>query len=169
MSSNAQKFAATALDAFKAAGHYTDQEVGNAGGPSTTTMTLLRKVANGSSEMREPRSDMLKKIDAAAGWPVGSARLLWERGELPGPGQRTREQVYEGMKNPKTSEDHMRIRLLRQQTAGGLDVVLDRVLERLRSIEDRLDALEGVQPGLREVAHDEEHSIEFEQDGPEFP
>lgn len=83
MSSDAQRFAARVIAAFQAAGHFTDQEVGDAGGPSTTTMTKLRKVASGEESMKPPRNDTFRKIDTAAAWPRGSARVLWVTGVDP--------------------------------------------------------------------------------------
>lgn len=82
MSANAQHFARVVLDAFRDAGLRTDEQVGDAGGPSTTTMGKLRKAAEGLA-IKEPRSDTLRRIDAAAGWRANSAQRLWHEGELP--------------------------------------------------------------------------------------
>ncbi|WP_028654855.1 hypothetical protein [Nocardioides sp. J54] len=82
MSANAQHFATVVLEAFKAARHFTVDQVVAAGGPSTTTMTKLRKASEGEALSR-PRGDTMRKIDVAAGWPDGSAEVLWETGTLP--------------------------------------------------------------------------------------
>lgn len=86
MSSNPSEFARRVLDAFEEAGHATDEEVGDAGGPSTTTLAKYRKVASGEMSMTEPRGDVLRRIDAAAGWELGSARALWRDQRDPAPG-----------------------------------------------------------------------------------
>lgn len=83
MSSKHQQYASRVLAAFTQAGHYTDQEIVAAGGPSTTTLTKIRKVAAGGAAMPEPRGDVHRKIDTAAGWVPGSSRRLWHRGEEP--------------------------------------------------------------------------------------
>lgn len=78
-----QRFAQVVLDAFKAAGHYTDEQVKAAGGPSSTWMTGARKARDGDGELRTVRSDTLDAIDAAAGWPQGTARKVYEGAEPP--------------------------------------------------------------------------------------
>lgn len=83
--SSQQDFARRVLAAFKDAGHYTDDEVKDAGGPSSTTMTKLRKARDGQ-EMDEPRGDVHRRIDTAAGWQIGSSRMLWHKGQEPTPG-----------------------------------------------------------------------------------
>jgi hypothetical protein len=95
MSSKAERFAATVLAAFEAAGRTTDQEVAAAEGPSTTTMTKLRKVREGLMTMNEPRGDVLQRIDNAANWQPGSARALWRVGEEPRPRRLSLEKVAE--------------------------------------------------------------------------
>ena len=67
------RFATLVLDAFEAAGHSTDTQVIAAGGPSTTTLTMLRKVRAGEWEMPEPRNPTWSKIEDAARWPRGTA------------------------------------------------------------------------------------------------
>jgi hypothetical protein len=81
MPANAQQFARRVLDAFVEAGIATDALVGAAGGPSTSTMTKLRKVAVGEDTMPEPREPTWSKIDKAAGWLPGSARRVWHGAE----------------------------------------------------------------------------------------
>lgn len=165
MSSNAQRFAKAVLDAFKAAGAYTDKEVGDAGGPSTTTLTTLRKVASGErSSMSEPRSDTLRKIDRAAHWETGSARALWESGASPRVRVGLRE-VLSGDRIPTP----VREQRVRQQTSGGIDQFLQRLADRVLELEERVDLLEESRPSLRAIAHDEEHTIEFEQGHDETP
>lgn len=82
MSANPQHFATVVLDAFRAARLFTVEQIVEAGGPSTTTLTKLRKAAKGSP-MARPRGDTMRKIDTAAEWPDGSAMVLWETNELP--------------------------------------------------------------------------------------
>jgi hypothetical protein len=76
-----QRFAKIVLAAFKTAGRHTDEEVGDADGPSTSTMSKLRKVALGESLMATPRGDTYKRIDTAAKWERGSAREVWAGGD----------------------------------------------------------------------------------------
>lgn len=78
-----QRFAQVVLDAFKAAGHYTDEQVKAAGGPSSTWMTGARKARDGDGELRTVRSDTLDAIDAAADWPRGTARKIYEGAAAP--------------------------------------------------------------------------------------
>lgn len=82
MSSDPRRFAQLVLEAFAAAGNHTDAQIARAAGPSTSTMTKLRKVAEGRSSMPEPREPTWTKIDNAAAWAPGSARRVW-RGEEP--------------------------------------------------------------------------------------
>lgn len=79
-----QRFARLVLAAFQAAGRPVDSEVGAAGGPSTTFMTQLRKARDGA-EMSKPRNDTLKRIDAAASWPAGTAAKVWDGMTPPDP------------------------------------------------------------------------------------
>lgn len=83
MSADPQRFAQMVLGAFEAAGLFTDPQVIAAGGPSTSTMTLLRKVANPDdpTTMSEPREPTWGKVDKAAGWRPGSARAVWRGGD----------------------------------------------------------------------------------------
>lgn len=78
MSSQAQDYAKRVLMAFEIAGLYTDEEIKAAGGPSSSTMTKFRRVAEGD-DMPEPRGDTHRRIDTALGWPMGSSRELWHR------------------------------------------------------------------------------------------
>lgn len=156
MSSNAQHFATVVLSAFRSAGHYTDQEVGDAGGPSTTTMTTLRKVAGGETGMSAPRGDTLRKIDQAARWQTGSARALWESGAAPLADDPFVLDRIERERSRQTENDRDR----------WVQTLSDRILE----LEERVDLLESNQrPRLLEVAHDEEHTIESEQGHDEYP
>lgn len=83
MSANAQRFAEEVLAAFRAARLFSGVEIAKAGGPSTTTITNLRKAAKGEVELPKPRNDTMRRIEAAAGWRDGSANVLWDTGELP--------------------------------------------------------------------------------------
>lgn len=89
MFSDAQRFATAVLEAFRHAGYATDAQVVAAGGPSTTTMTKLRKVAAGAADMVEPREPTWSKIDKAAVWRPGTARRIWAGEDPP------RRAVYE--------------------------------------------------------------------------
>jgi len=79
MSPNPERFAQIVLAAFADAGLHTDAQIIKAGGPSTSTMTTFRKVADPENEatMGEPREPTWSKVDAAAGWESGSARRVW--------------------------------------------------------------------------------------------
>lgn len=83
MSADEQRFARIVLAAFEAAGRTSDQLVGRAEGPSTSTMTKLRKAAEGTGTLAEPRSQTWAAIEKAANWPAGSARLVWEGADPP--------------------------------------------------------------------------------------
>lgn len=77
-------FVEAVLDAFQAAGCYTDKEVDDAGGPSTSWMTEARRIRDGKQDAfnGKPRSDTLRRIDQAAKWVPGSARQLLYTGTL---------------------------------------------------------------------------------------
>lgn len=167
MSSNAQRFAETVLAAFKAAGHYTDKEVGDAGGPSTTTLTRLRKVAEEGEPMPPPRGDTLRNIDRAADWPPGSARALWHEGRAPVAMRRPNLFQIVGEQEPTTEQVR---RQRRSSKPSGLDGWVESLANRILEVEERLDYLEsrlGAADGL--AAHDEEHDIEDEQGHDEHP
>lgn len=141
MSSNPSEFARRVLEAFTAAGHATDEEVGDAGGPSTTTMAKYRKVANGEMTMTEPRGDVLRRIDRAAGWKSGSARALWRQGTEPEP---PTPSALEALATEKPG---------RVVTAGGgMEGYVEWLGERLTEVEERLDLLTAMlaEPGLPE-------------------
>lgn len=133
MSSNPSEFARRVLDAFDAAGHATDEEVGDAGGPSTTTLAKYRKVASGEMTMTEPRGDVLRRIDRAAGWRSGSARAFWRDGAEPRqiPRQQTLGEAL-GVKS----------RPGRVVSVQGPDGYMQWIAERLTEVEERLDLLE---------------------------
>lgn len=76
-------FAEVVLAHFRARTLHTDAEVKDAGGPSSTWMTNLRKAADGESLKADPRNDTFKRIDTAAGWSIGSARNLYYHGIEP--------------------------------------------------------------------------------------
>lgn len=78
-----QDFARAVLEAFERAGRATDMDVVNAGGPSTTTMTSLRKAAAGKIFLKPPRNDTFRRIDDAANWKPGTARRVWRDGHVP--------------------------------------------------------------------------------------
>lgn len=80
----AQRFARIVLAAFQAAGRPVDSEVAAAGGPSTTFMTALRKARDGAA-IKMPRNDTMRRIDAAASWPPGTALKVWDGATPPDP------------------------------------------------------------------------------------
>ncbi len=129
MSSNAQSFATEVLHGFKAAGCHTDEEIREAGGPSTTTLTKLRKVAEGDGTMPPPRGDTLRKIDRAASWVSGSARALWATGTAPVP-----------HRSPGMPSDQ--IRPSKPVRPSGFEGYVERLADRLLEVEERLDILE---------------------------
>lgn len=47
-------------------------------------MTKLRAASQGGP-LAEPRSQTWEAIEAAAGWPAGAARRVWEGGDPPSP------------------------------------------------------------------------------------
>lgn len=139
-----QHFAKTALAAFDERGLTTDEMVRFAGGPSNTTMTVLRKVARGETTMKEPRSDTARRIERAAYWKPGSVRELWRNGTMPeledppitaasfgGDGERARYPKLPPM--PTSSPRPIRI-------AG--DDPLALAFRRMADLEDRIEVLE---------------------------
>lgn len=128
MSSNPSEFAQRVLKAFDDAGHATDEEVGDAGGPSTTTLAKYRKVASGDMSMTEPRGDVLKRIDRAAGWRSGSARALWRDGKEP---EAPRQSALEAIAGKPG----------RTVRVGSLDGYVEWLAERLTEVEERIDLL----------------------------
>lgn len=131
MSSNPSEFAQRVLNAFEEAGHATDEEVGNADGPSTTTLAKYRKVAAGEMTMGEPRGDVMKRIDQAAKWEPGSARALWRQGRAPEPATRTVSSVAA----------QLGVSASRRTGRGGVDGFLDNMADRLTEVEERLDLI----------------------------
>lgn len=132
MSSNPSDFARQVLEAFAAAGHATDEEIGDAGGPSTTTLAKYRKVAAGDMTMSEPRGDVLRRIDQAANWRSGSARALWRGGEAPQPPRPTLAEVI-GSTAPRPPGRAVRV--------DSMDGYVQWLGERLTEVEERLDML----------------------------
>lgn len=80
-----RRFAHAVVDAFHAAGARTDADVARANGPSTSTMTKLRKTAEGQGTMPRPRRTTFEAIDRTARWPAGTAEAVWEGAEPPEP------------------------------------------------------------------------------------
>jgi len=132
MSSTPQDFARRVLDAFDKAGHATDEEVGDAGGPSTTTLAKYRKVADGEMSMAEPRGDVLRRIDQAARWKIGSARALWRQGAIPEPAGNLVRALELGQDPPP---------LGKPRRFAGMDGYVQYMAERLTDVEERLDML----------------------------
>lgn len=79
MSAESHRFARAVLAKFKELRYETDDEIAAAGGPSSSTLTSLRKAAaDPSYDMKRPRSDSAKRWDAATGWPPGTALRIWD-------------------------------------------------------------------------------------------
>lgn len=78
----AQSFAKDVLLAFRDKGHYSNEEIASSGGPSTSTVTKLRKAASGK-KVAPFRRDSLDSIDRGLGWKPNSARQLLEKGTMP--------------------------------------------------------------------------------------
>lgn len=76
-----QTFARRVIQGFLDAGLLTDWEIGQAGGPSDSYMTALRRAAAGDDAMPEPRRPTQRRIEDAAGWERGSAQRVWDGGE----------------------------------------------------------------------------------------
>lgn len=131
MSSKHQEFARQVLEAFAAAGCHTDKEVAEMGGPSSTTMTMLRKAAVDGSEFPKLRSDTLRRIDRAAMWLSNGARDLWLNGTAP-----TTQTRYP---SPLTGEVGPRQPKGRQY---GIEGYVEMLAERVLELEERVDLLE---------------------------
>lgn len=160
MSSNPKAFAERVLAAFESAGHVTDEDVVAAGGPSTTTLTKYRKVAAGEMTMKEPRGDVLRRIDLAADWRVGSARALWRTQELP---DSPRPTGIDLLDNPRPG---------RKVRVDGPDGYVNYLAERLSEVEERLDLLTALIEGLgkpRLVAADDTPGIDDEAEADDTP
>lgn len=137
--SSQQEFAAKVLAAFEEAGHYTDKEVGEAGGPSTTFMTALRKAAAGELVIPEPRSDTFRKIDRAAEWNAGGARGLWTTGRIPDRKTADRR-LGEALGMPPKSPAQKRADYMRR--APGIESYIQEIADRLLEVEERVDLVE---------------------------
>lgn len=83
--SRSVRWASTVIGRLAELGLTTDAKVGAAGGPSTSTMTAYRAIAEGRrGGLAEPRDDTFGKIDYVCQWEPGSARRLWFEGAQPG-------------------------------------------------------------------------------------
>lgn len=155
MSSKPQHFARTVLAAFDEAGLTSDALVHEAGGPSSTYMTGLRKAADGAA-MTEPRSDTYRRIDDAALWERGSAREVWA-GRDPVP----RLAPLSGMdllREAVGQDVPVRTRMrgpFRKRYSDGPDGFTERVLDRVLDLEERVDAIESLILAERQRASDE--------------
>lgn len=153
MSSDPQHFATTVLQAFRDAGLHTDQEIVDAGGPSTTTLTKLRKVAQGSEVMPEPRGDTLRKVDRAVHWQPGSARALWATKAAPVIIKSAAMRMAEVL---GTSTPPQPRQPLKRYRIEGIESYVEDLADRVLELEERLDILEQQlsepAPSLRNVA-----------------
>lgn len=140
MSSDPKQFALRVLQGFKDAGHHTDEEIGGAGGPSTTTLTKLRKVAEEGSHLAALRGDTLRKIDKAADWTPGSARALWMNGAEPRPVRASG--LREALGQSPLTPAQVREARQRQRAVGTLEGYVEHLADRLLEVEERIDYLE---------------------------
>lgn len=76
-----KRFARVVLDRFRSLGLEHDDEVADAGGPSSTTMTKIRAAREGRGDLPRPRRDAARRIEAAARWAPGSARRVYDGGD----------------------------------------------------------------------------------------
>lgn len=76
-----EEFARVVLAAFREAGITSDTDVARAKGPSTSTMTKLRKAASGEADLARPRQPTMDAIDRTARWEPGSAAKVWDGGK----------------------------------------------------------------------------------------
>lgn len=172
MSSQAQRFAQVVLDAFAEFGHTTDELVHRAGGPSSTYMTGLRK-ASEDGQMKEPRSDTYRRIEAAAGWRRGSAKRVWEGGEPERPSMS--HTVISGDEPPRfVAVPPERGPRTRRYTPD-LDGYVARLFDRVLDLEERVDHLEAQQREERgfgdntaATIHAEDSSADDVQVGPDL-
>lgn len=132
MSSNSQRFASLVIAAFDDRALTTDELVKQAGGPSNTYMTSLRKAADGKADMTEPRSDTYRRIEVAGNWKKGTARLVW-RGADP-----VVIPKYEPVSEWSTPESLPP----RRRFSTGLEGYAERIADRLMDLEERVDLLE---------------------------
>lgn len=130
-SARAQAFAQRVLNAFADVGRSTDALVAAAKGPSTTTMTKLRSVAKGESDMAEPREPTWTKIDLAANWTPGSARRVCRGGE-----PEMRSSVGEGL--DRVPEEYSELMHLPVKSTP---LLLLRLQERIDELERLVDML----------------------------
>lgn len=127
-----QRFARLVIEAFESQALTTDELVKQAGGPSNTYMTGLRKAAEGKSGFKEPRSDTYGRIERAANWKRGTARKVWRGGE-PEPHPEF-VPVAPWQKEPELPR--------RRTFSSGLDGYVERIADRLLDLEERVDYLE---------------------------
>lgn len=130
--STEQRFARLVIAAFESQALTTDELVKQAGGPSNTYMTGLRKAAEGKGPLTEPRSDTYRRIERAANWRKDSARLVW-RGAKPAP-----YPVPDWEPTYGKREELPR----RRRFSSGLDGYVERIADRLLDLEERVDFLE---------------------------
>lgn len=133
MSSNSKRFASLVIAAFEERALTTDELVKQAGGPSNTYMTNLRKAAEGKVEMTEPRSDTYRRIEVAANWRRGTARLVW-RGEDPVTNPESRFDLLRKVAGEPTPQ--------RRRFSDSLEGYVERIADRLTDLEERVEVLE---------------------------
>jgi len=162
--SMSQQFALRVLAAFDEAGHLTDAEVAEAGGPSSTWMTRLRKAASGEVEIAEPRGDTLRRIELAAGWERGSAREVYRGGE-PIPALDPESAREEARASGRLIGSPPRRPSVRYDYDYGFETFVERLYDRVRDLERRVDRLEST---FREGGgeHDRSAANQMPESGP---
>lgn len=140
MSTDEQHFATQVLAGFRDAGRHTDAEVVAAGGPSTSFLTNLRKVAAGEGTMPAPRGDTLRRIDRATDWKPGSARELWLTGKLPEKWRSASVRMADILGLSADGMDHVPSEPRRYQRS--LDGYLELLGDRVTDLQERVDLLE---------------------------
>lgn len=157
MSSKSQRFAEVVLAAFATEGHTTDELVHDAGGPSSTYMTGLRKTAAGA-EMKEPRSDTYRRIERAAGWKRGSGRRVWLGGE-PETLNRSADVLREvlGLSPDVVVEERPR-GPRKKRYFDGPEGFMERVFDRLLDLEEQVESMDARLTQLEEVGEEHDRS-----------
>jgi hypothetical protein len=86
-----EKFRDTIIERADQLGLTSDDKVKAAGGPSSSTMTKLRR-----ADPTTPRGDTFDRLDKALQWTGGSARRLWFTGVTPSVGAIPQDSGQEG-------------------------------------------------------------------------
>lgn len=151
--SSGARFAMRVISRFQELGLVTDDDIAQAGGPSSTTMTKFRAAMQEDLDFAMPRGDTRKRIEKAARWKAGSALALWNGGEpTPLPDEHDDEigfTTWDDMKNPRYDAKHMARRLdeLAEENAE--------LRRRLAAAEERIEELHSSDPRTPEEADED--------------